>query len=318
MQAVIVDDYGESPRLAEVATPEATAGQILVRVDAAGMNPMDRAIAAGGWKAVMPATFPMVLGADLAGTVEQLGEGSQRFSVGDKVFGQFLIPPLGSTGTYAEYVAVNEQAPVAQVPSELDAVVAASAPTAGMTGLSIIDMLPPLADQVVLIVGAGGGVGTFATQFAVNSGAHVIANVRADNVERMRGYGVAETVDHTTAPVQDLVKRAHPDGIDVLIDVASDAEGFGALSELVRKGGAALTTRYVADEEALNARGVAPFNYQLQPSVELLERVGQELATGRIVAPPIARISLAQAPTVLADQKGPALGGKTVIVLAAA
>jgi NADPH2:quinone reductase len=315
MRAVIIDAYGESPRLAEVPTPETAAGQILIRSRAAGMNPMDHAIAAGGWKAMMPATFPMVLGVDVAGTVEHLGEGSGRFSVGDQVFGQFLIPPLGSAGTYAEYVAVNENSPLARVPAALDSAVAASTPTAGMTGLLIVDMLAPLSGRTVLIVGAGGGVGSFATQFAVNAGARVIASVRADNAERMRSYGVTETLDHTTGPLRELVSRTHPDGVDVLVDLANDAEGFAALAELVRKGGTALTTRYVADQEGLQARGVTPVNFQLQPSAELLERVGQAVATGQIVAPPINRISLAQVPAFFAEQNGSAPDGKTVIVL---
>jgi NADPH:quinone reductase len=315
MRAVIVDNYGESARLAEVPNPEPQPGQVLIREGVAGMNPMDRDIAAGGWKSLMPATFPMVLGFDVAGTVEQVGEGSRRFSVGDQVFGQFLIPPLGSSGTYAEYVAVTEDAPLAPLPAELDPAVAASAPTAGMTGLLIVDMLVPLSGKTVLIVGAGGGVGSFATQFAVNAGARVVANVRSDNVERMRSYGVIETVDHTTGPVPELVQRTHPDGIDVLVDLASDAEGFAALAALVRKGGTALTTRYVADEEELNGRGVTPITFQLQPSLELLERVGQALATGQIVAPPINRISLSEAPAVFENRNGSAPDGKTVIVL---
>jgi NADPH2:quinone reductase len=184
-----------------------------------------------------------------------------------------------------------------------------------MTGLLIVDMLVPLMDKLVLIVGAGGGVGSFATQFAVNAGAHVIANVRANNVERMRSYGVTETVDHTIGPLPELIRQTHPDGVDVLVDLANDAQGFAALTGLVRRGGTALTTRYVANLDELKGRGVTPINFQLQSSVELLERVGQALSTGRIVAPPINRISLAQAPAVLAAQNGSAPDGKTVIVL---
>ena len=75
----------------------------------------------------MPATFPLIIGADLAGTVEQVGAGSDRFSVGDEVFGQLLTPPLGSTGTYAEYVAAPEGMPLARIPAGVDPAVAAAA-----------------------------------------------------------------------------------------------------------------------------------------------------------------------------------------------
>jgi NADPH:quinone reductase len=113
MRAVTVTEYGATPAVAEMPTPEPGPGQVLIRLRAAGMNPMDRALASGAWKP-MPTIFPMVLGVDGAGVVEQLGPGASRFSVGDDLFGQLLIAPLGSAGTYAEYVAVTTQDPLHQ------------------------------------------------------------------------------------------------------------------------------------------------------------------------------------------------------------
>jgi NADPH2:quinone reductase len=316
MRAMIVNDYDESPVLTELPTPKPGAGQVLLKVKAAGMNPMDRSIAAGLWRERMPATFPMVLGADLAATVESVGEGARKFSRGDEVFGQLLIPPLGSAGTYAEYVAVTDEAPLALVPAGLDPVIAAALPTAGMTGLSLVDSLEPLSGKTVLIVGAGGGVGSFATQFAVDARARVIANVRADSAERMRSYGVAETVDHTAVSLPDAVRQTHPDGVDALIDVASDAGGFEALAALVRRGGTAITTRYVADAQALEAAGVTGINFALAPSSQLLDRLAAAVVTRRIVAPPISRITLEAAPAVFTGKNGRPADGKTVITIA--
>ena len=116
MRAITVSEYGGRPAVTELPRPQPGPGQVLIAVQAAGMNPMDVQIADGGWKDRMPATFPMVLGADLAGAVKELGPGAIRFAPGDAVFGQLLIPPLGSAGTYAEYVAVREDAPLARVP----------------------------------------------------------------------------------------------------------------------------------------------------------------------------------------------------------
>src|SRR5256886_5354655 len=251
MRAVIVSEYGGSPHVEDLPPPEVQAGQVLIEVLAAGMNPGDRQIAAGSWESIMPATFPMILGADVVGTVEQVGKGSERFSVGDEVFGQLLIPPLGSTGTYAEYVAASEDAPLAKTPNGLDAAAAATLPTPAGTALQMVTSLEPLADKTALIVGAGGGVGSFATQFAVNAGAHVIADTRGSETDRMRSYGAGAMIDYSAMSVTDTVRRAHPDGIDVLIDVASDADEFAALSSLVRSGGSAVTTRYVADTEKI-------------------------------------------------------------------
>ena len=312
MRAITVTEYGATPAVAELPTPEPEPGQVLIKLRAAGMNPMDRTLASGAWKP-MPATFPMVLGADCAGVVEELGEGASRFSVGDDLFGQLFIAPLGSAGTYAEYVAVGEDAPLARVPDGLDDVVAAALPTAGGAGLAVVDLLEPLTDKTVLIVGAGGGVGSFATQFAANAGANVIANVRSRDAERMRAYGATETIDHTEVPVLDAVRQAHPDGIDALIDVVSDAARFAALAPLVRPGGTAVTAQYVADEQALRAAGVTGINFALQMSSELLERVAEAVADGRIVAPPITRISLEDAPAALDPAQARPAGGKTVI-----
>jgi NADPH:quinone reductase len=300
--------------MTEMPTPEPGQGQLLLKLRAAGMNPMDRTLASGNWKP-MPATFPMVLGADCAGVVEKLGEGTSRFSVGDDLFGQLLIAPLGSAGTYAEYVAVTEDAPLARVPTGLDDVVAAALPTAGGAGLALVDLLQPLSDKTVLVVGAGGGVGSFATQFAANAGGNVIANVRDDDAERMRAYGATETIDHTKIPLPDGVRQAHPDGIDALIDVVSDTTGFAALASLVRPGGTAVTAQYVADETVLGAAGVTGINFALPSSSELFERVAEAVANGRIVAPPITSISLDEVPAALSSAQARPASGKTVITL---
>ncbi|HXB14380.1 MAG TPA: NADP-dependent oxidoreductase [Solirubrobacteraceae bacterium] len=314
MRAITVTDYGATPELVELPTPEPQEGQVLLKLRDAGMNPMDRTLASGAWKP-MPATFPMVLGADCAGVVEKLGEDASRFSVGDDLFGQLLVPPLGSAGTYAEYVAVAEDVPLARVPAGLDDVVAASLPTAGMAALGVVDLLEPVSGKTVLIVGAGGGVGSFATQFAVKAGGNVTANVRAHDAERMREYGAVETIDDTAVSLPDAVRQAYPDGIDALIDVISDAAGFATLASLVRSGGTAVTTQYVADEDALSSAGVSGINFALQPSSELLARVADAVAEGRILAPPITRISLDEVPAALDPAQARPASGKTVITL---
>ena len=314
MRVVTVAGYGATPAVAEIPTPEPGPGQLLIKLRAAGMNPMDYTLASGAWKP-MQAVFPMVLGADGAGVVEQLGEGTTKFAVGEDLFGQLLIPPLGSAGTYAEYVAVTEDAPLARVPAGLDDVVAAALPTAGGTGSALVSLLEPLADKTVLIAGAGGGVGSFATQFAANAGANVIANVRAADAERMRAYGAAETIDHTAVSLPDAVRQAYPDGVDALIDMVSDPADFAALASLVRPGGAAVTTLYVADEEALRAAGITGINFALQASSELFVRVAEAVADGRIAAPPITRISLDEAPAALNPARARHINGKTVITL---
>ena len=311
MRAITVSEYGAAPALTEVPDPHPGPGQVLIEVEAAGMNPMDRSMAAGAWKERMPGSFPFVLGADLAGVVEAIGEGAARFQAGDEVFGQLLIAPLGSAGTYAEYVAVTEDAPLARLPEGLDPIVAAALPTAGVTALQIVESLGQLPGKTVLMIGAAGGVGSFAMQLAAQAGAHVIAVARADAADRMRIYGAVETVDHTTVSVPDAVQQAHPDGIDILVDAASDADGFATLAALVRPGGTALTTRYLADTEALASRGVDGVNFRVGMSSEALERLADIVVSGTIVVPPITRIKLEDVPALNGNAH---TDGKTIII----
>jgi NADPH2:quinone reductase len=314
MRAVAVSRFGEPPKVVDAVTPEAGPGQVLIKLAAASMNPMDVRLASGAWRPG-PVTFPMVLGVDGAGVVEAAGEGTTRFFPGERVLGQFLIPPIGAFGTYAEYVAVSAEAPLATVPAGLDLVRAAAAPTAGGAGLSLVEVMEPLEDQLVLIIGAGGGVGSFVTQFAVNSGASVIANINAMADRRMHSYGVTETIIRSKASVAEVVRQSHPDGVDVLIDLVSDARGFAATAALVRPGGSAITTQYVADLEALQCLGIRGVNFDLRMTSELLERVAQGLADGTVVEPPITRVSLDDAPGLCGALKRTPRDGKTVIVL---
>ena len=166
MRAITVSSYGARPSVTELPTPQAGPGQVLIATRAAGMNPMDTQIANGGWQNVMSAMFPMVLGADLAGTIREDGPGATRFTPGDEVFGQLLIPPLGSAGTYAEYVACGQDAPLARIPAGLDPVTAAALPTTGVSAMQIAESLAPLDGKIVLIVGAAGGIGSFLTQLS--------------------------------------------------------------------------------------------------------------------------------------------------------
>ena len=117
MKAVVVDRYGGPFRVAELPMPEATPGQILVRVEAAGLNPVDWQFADGALRELIPAVFPMVIGSDAAGEVAAVGESVSRFGVGDKVYGQFLGHPIGSTGTFAEFVAIDENASIGPSPT---------------------------------------------------------------------------------------------------------------------------------------------------------------------------------------------------------
>jgi NADPH:quinone reductase len=314
MRAVAVSQFGQLPRVMDLTMPVAGPGQVLIKLAAASINPMDAKLASGDWRPA-PVIFPMILGVDGAGIVDAAGAGTARFSPGDRVFGQLFIPPIGASGTYAEYVAVTAEAPLACVPDGLDLDVAAAAPTAGTTGLSLIDLLEPADGQVILIVGAGGGVGTFATQFAVNAGAIVMANINATAEDRMRSYGVLETIVRSKQSVTEEVRQSYPDGVDALIDLVSNATEFASMASLVRPGGTAISTQYVADLEALQSQGISGVNFALRETSELLERVGKALVDGAVTVPPIRHIALDDVPAMFEGPGQPYPDGKTVIML---
>jgi hypothetical protein len=129
----------------------------------------------------------------------------------------------------------------------------------------------------------------------------------------MIGYGAAGTIDRADTPLTQAVARTHPDGIDVLADVASDAGQFAALAGHVRPGGTAVTTRYVADGESLAAAGVTGVNFRLPMTVPLLDRLAAAVVAGAIVPPPITQLSPDEVPG-FPGKHGHAVG-KTVITM---
>lgn len=315
MRAVAVSAFGATPEVIELPRPEPGPGELLVRLAAAGLNPMDWKAAEGEFDGHMPHTFPLVLGFDGAGTVEAVGEGVARFAVGDHVYGQFFRAPIGN-GTYAEYVVVPERlatGAVARPPDGVPAPRAAALPTAGITALGAVREAGVSDGQTVLIVGATGGVGSFLTQLAAARGAKVVATARADAAAAVRELGAAETVDYDLGPIDEGVRSGHPDGVDVLLDLVSDATSFARHARLVRAGGIALSLLFAADEPAQAARGVRGVNYAPRGKQRLLDQLSAEVRDAGLRIPIEATVPLDQAPAALARNRAGGSRGKTVI-----
>lgn len=210
MQAVMLHQYGDADELRyeTVPAPVASPGEILVRVAAAAVNPVDVKARKGVMDVFVPVQFPARIGGDLAGTVEAVGEGVTGFQPGDRVMG--MINPFGD-GAYGEKVAAPAGA-FAKVPDALDLVDAAAMPTGVLTGLQLIeDGLQPKAGDRVLVIGAGGSVGRAAVYAALARGAVVIAGVRGRSRAAVADLPVAEVLDLNDAAA---VESAGPfDGI---------------------------------------------------------------------------------------------------------
>jgi NADPH:quinone reductase len=311
VRAIAVSDYRADARLGEHDKPKAGPGQVLVKVEAAGMNPLDQAIANGAFSDVLPATFPLILGVDLVGVVEAVGDGPGPCSIGDRVFGQLLSPPLGSSGAYAEYAAVAADAAVATVPDTLPSEVAATLPTPGVTALQLARSLEPLATKTIAVVGAGGAVGGFLTQLLVASGAEVVAVALPSQADRVRGYGAHEVIDGSATPT-DHIRRAVPNGVDVLVDLVSDPAQFALLTDIVRAGGIAVSTRYGADIGNLAKKNIRGVNFVVQMTAADLKTVAALTASGQLVPPPIRTVRFEDVPALL-NAGGDGFDGKTVV-----
>jgi len=314
MRAIAVRSFKSVLELIEIPTPQPKEDEILVRLSMAGINPFDWKIADGAMDGQVGHTFPLVLGFDGAGTIEAIGSAVKRFKAGDQVFGQFWQVPLGR-GTYAQYIAMSESTPLARKPAQLNMADAAALPTAGMAALDLLEKSALKAGNTVLIVGATGGVGQFLTQLAAQNGLHVIATGTRADLLVLTGLGAREVVDFRSGSVSQQVRQLFPDGIDGLIDLVSGPPAFAELTNLVKDGGVALTTNYVADQKTLAQRRIRGGNFMVGSNSNLVERLGSSAASGKLKINIEKRVPLDQAIAAVAEAKTGHARGKTVIVI---
>jgi NADPH:quinone reductase len=203
--------------------------------------------------------------------VERVGADVTRLFEGDEVYG-YLSKPVMDEGTYAEHVG----APVAILATKPESVgfaEAAALPMPALTAMDLVDAVNLEEGETVLIVGATGGVGSYAVQLAARRGAHGIATARGANEAFVRELGATETIDHTSEDVVEAVRAAHPDGIEAIIDVVSDPEVLGRMAELVKAGGSVASSIFAADVESLAQRSIEATNISMQPSAQRLEEL---------------------------------------------
>lgn len=256
MRALVLPRPGtpDTLRRADLPIPEPGPGQARVKVEACGLNPVDYQVAAGGhpdW------TWPHVLGLDVAGTVDALGEGVTGVHPGQRVV---FHGDLRRPGGFAEFT-LADATTLATVPDTVDWAVAAALPCAGMAAFqAVVRRLHVTAGDTVLVTAGAGGVGGFAVQLAARTGARVITTASAHNADHVRKLGADEVVDHRTEDVAARVRELTDGrGVDAVVDTVSPESATANLSLLVHGGGLAS----VAGRPELTA--VAPFT--IAPSV---------------------------------------------------
>jgi alcohol dehydrogenase len=217
MKAFVVERYGDSEgtRFADVPEPVPGEGEVLVRIHAASLNPIDFKTREGKVKAILPYKLPFILGSDLAGVVEKLGPGAHTFKVGDEVYGRASKMRIGS---FAEAIAISE-ADLAPKPTSIDMCQAASVPLVGLTAWqAFVDRAKLRPGQKVLIHAGSGGVGTLAIQIASHLGALVATTTSTANVDWVRALGADSVIDYRKQDFSKLVRD-----YDVVLDTLGGA-----------------------------------------------------------------------------------------------
>jgi NADPH:quinone reductase-like Zn-dependent oxidoreductase len=312
MRAIAVRKFKDPPELMDLPKPVPGPGEILVHLGAAGINPYDWKVADGALDGIAPHVFPLILGIDGAGVIEEIGPGVTRWAVQDGVYGQFFHPPVGR-GTYAEFVAVPETLQIAKIPRGMYSAQAAAVPTPGMTALYALDRMALEKRQSLLILGAGGGVGSFAVQLASNSGLQALAASRGAHRDFLHKLGAQRFFDSSAMSFADDVRLAYPDGVDAILNLSQKGPDFEKTLGLLRPNGLVASTLGAATEEVLAPRGLRGFNIDTTPSTALLDRLSSEFLSGRLRIPLEEKVPLAEAPRIIEQSREGKIRGKAVL-----
>jgi NADPH:quinone reductase-like Zn-dependent oxidoreductase len=268
MKAIVVHEYGgpEVLKYEDVPRPDPKEDQLLVRVIAAGVNPVDGMIRSGMFAKEGNRAFPIILGGDVAGVVEKIGSSITKFKAGDPVF---AYVGLDNSGGYAQYALVTERE-AAPKPKSLAFAEAAAVPIVAMTAWqALIDTAKLKSGQTVLIHGGSGGVGSFAIQIAKARGAKVIATASTANQDFLKQLGADVAIDYTKQTFEDIAKD-----VDVVLDsIGKDtlARSYG----IVKKGGFIVTLVARIDQAELDKHGIRGASLGVEPNSNELAEIGK-------------------------------------------
>lgn len=304
MKAVVIKEYGDNGvvEIIDVDRPEPQTGEVLVKVHAAGVNPVDWKIRSGAGQR-MGMTLPIHLGGELAGTIEKVGEGVRGFKDGEAVFG------MVHTGAFAEYV-VAKAANMVPTPANLDFVQAAALPLAGTTAWqAMFDVAGLVAGQRLLITNSSGGVGSLAVQFARAKGVHVTAMASGANEAFVRGLGADAFIDYTKQPFEEVARE-----MDVVFDTVG-GDTFQRAFQTLKKGGFMVTVVAFPENEA-ERYGVNVKRSFTQPSASSLTVI-RDLVEADKVMPHVATVlPLTEVRQAFALSEGGRTRGKIVLQVA--
>ncbi len=282
MRAIAINEFGgrEKLELMDLPVPDPGEGEILVRANGAGVNPVDWKIREGWLKDAFPHEFPVILGWEVSGTVEKAGPGAERFEPGMEVYA-YTRKPVIHDGSYAEYVTLDE-ANLAMKPGNASFEEAAAIPLACLTAWqSVFDAGKLQNNQSILVHAAAGGVGSFAVQLARNAGATVIGTASGRNHEYLKQLGTDYLIDYNTTRVDEAVAALFPEGVDLVLDCV----GGSTLNEsvkVVKKGGILASIVDAAAIKNIADQGVNAVHVFVEPDAEQLEKIARMVDNGQL------------------------------------
>jgi NADPH:quinone reductase-like Zn-dependent oxidoreductase len=280
MKACFIESFGgrDQMKVADLPKPQPGEGEVLVRVHAAGVNPVDWKIREGGLKDLFPHRFPIILGWDMAGVVEAAGPNAGRFKAGDPVYAYARLPEIHN-GTYAEYIVLPETH-LALKPGNLSMVEAASIPLTALTAYQSLEAGGLQAGESVFILGASGGVGSCAVQLAAIRGARVVGLASGRNHDYLEALGADAAIDYERGDFIQSLGELLLQGADMVLDChGGDTLARGLLC--VRPGGRVVSIVDTVDAEDLKKRDVR-FNYVfVEPSAPQLDLLRGLIESGR-------------------------------------
>jgi len=274
MKAIRIHQYGDPGVLIFEEAPMPVIGpdEVLIRVKACGINPIDWKIRKGMAKDRAPISFPFILGWDVSGTIEKKGDLVTRFEIGDQVFTR---NNTSRNGGYAEFVAVRSSE-VSPAPQTISLIEAAGIPLAGQTAWAgLFEQGQLKKGQHVLIHGGSGGVGTFAIQFAHFAGAHVTTTASAKNTDLLRSLGADEVIDYHS---EDFSQKCRD--LDLVFDtIGGDTQKKSWVT--IRKGGFLVST-VGADQQEAEKHGVQARSFMVDSNGARLQEMAGWADNGRL------------------------------------
>ena len=275
MKAIQIHEFGgpEVLKYEEAPKPSPAADEVLIKVYASGVNPVDWKIRAGLAQKKFPVNLPLIPGWDVSGEIEEVGSSILNFKKGDEVYSR---PDPTRNGTYAEYVVVKANQ-VNCKPKSIDHEKAAAVPLAGLTAWQgLFDFGKLEAGQKVLIHAASGGVGTFAVQFAKWKGAYIIGTASEENIDFLYDLGADEVIDYKTEKFENRVKE-----IDLVFDLVGGDTQKRSL-KVIKKGGKLITTVQPQNEEEAKLKGIHIEGFMAQSLPEELQQIADLIDSGKM------------------------------------